>query len=59
MLESPSRNIFTIKTYDGFYRYHAFQRSAETEDKDQILTEAESRPVLFDISSNKGGPVRH
>ena len=39
MLESlVSRNIFTIKTGDGFYRYHALFRSGllETEDKDQI-----------------------
>ncbi len=39
MLESlVSRNIFTIKTGDGFYRYHALFRSGlmETTDKDQI-----------------------
>ena len=40
MLESlVSRNIFTIKTGDGFYRYHALFRSSllETIDNDQIL----------------------
>jgi ATP/maltotriose-dependent transcriptional regulator MalT len=39
MLESlVSRNIFTIKTGDGFYRYHALFRSGllETGDKDQM-----------------------
>ncbi len=40
MLESlVSRNIFTIKTSDGFYRYHALFRSGllETGDKGQML----------------------
>ncbi|MDD4414371.1 MAG: hypothetical protein PHR14_07485 [Oscillospiraceae bacterium] len=39
MLESlVSRNLFTIKTGDGFYRYHALFRSGllETADKDQM-----------------------
>ncbi len=39
MLESlVSRNIFTIKTGDGFYRYHALFRSGllETGDKNQM-----------------------
>jgi LuxR family maltose regulon positive regulatory protein len=39
MLESlVSRNIFTVKTSDGFYRYHALFRSGllEAGDKDQI-----------------------
>ena len=39
MLESlVSRNIFTIKTGNGFYRYHALFRSGllETGDKDQM-----------------------
>jgi len=39
MLKSlVSRNIFTVKTGEGFYRYHALFRSGllEAEDKDQI-----------------------
>jgi hypothetical protein len=40
MLESlVSRNLFTVKTGDGFYRYHALFRSGllETGDNDQML----------------------
>lgn len=39
MLESlVSRNIFTVKTGDGFYRYHAIFRSSllEMVDKNQV-----------------------
>lgn len=40
MLDSlVSRNIFTVKTSDGYYRYHALFRSGllETGDKDRML----------------------
>ena len=52
MLESlVSRNIFTIKTGDGFYRYHALFRSGllETGDNDQMpLLRQKAAQYYFD-----------